>query len=323
MYWSIAAALLTLGLKTAAWLLTGSVGLLSDALESGINLLAALTAYFSLRYAARPVDSTHTYGHEKIEFFSSGLEGVLIALAALGIIRTAVLRLIESVPLESLGIGMAVAMMASAVNLVTAQYLLHVGRRYRSIVLEADGQHLMTDVWTSVAVLGGLGLVLLTGWQWIDPIFAFLMALHILWTAGTLIRRSFNGLMDHALSPEELQQLRGIISGLLEPETTFHAVRTRRAGNRRFADCHLLVPGDWSVARGHELVEKIERAVAQQMPGMELTLHLEPIDCARSYTDSALLKFEVADEGPAPSTQTINASADFSQKAAPNAEERT
>ncbi len=291
-YWSIAAALFTLCLKTLAWYTTDSVGLLSDALESGINLLAALTAYFSLRYAARPVDSTHTYGHEKIEYFSSGLEGVLIALAALGILRAAVFRLISPVPLESLGIGLVVAGLALLVNLATARYLLYVGRKHHSIVLEADGQHLMTDVWTSVAVLGGLGLVLLTDWHWIDPIFAVGMALHILGTAYSLLRRSFNGLMDHALSAEELVQLRAIITALLEPGTTFHAVRTRRAGTRRFADCHLLVPGDWSVARGHELVERIEQAVAERMPGLELTLHLEPIDAAASYTDSALLQFE-------------------------------
>lgn len=291
-YWSIAAALMTLVLKTLAWYLTDSVGLLSDALESGVNLLAALTAYLSLRYAARPVDSTHTYGHEKIEYFSSGLEGVLILLAALGIIRAAVIRFLEPVPLESLGVGLTVAGLASLVNLATAQYLLRVGRRHHSIVLEADGQHLMTDVWTSVAVLGGLGLVLLTDWYWIDPIFAVVMAMHIVWTAYGLLRRSFNGLMDHALTAEELNELRGIIGGLLEPGTTFHAVRTRRAGTRRFADCHLLVPGHWSVAKGHDLAERIEQAVAEKMPGLELTLHLEPIEAAASYADSALLQFE-------------------------------
>lgn len=322
-YWSIAAALITLALKTIAWFVTDSVGLLSDALESGINLLAALTAYLSLRYAARPIDSTHTYGHEKIEFFSSGLEGVFIALAALGILRSAVFRLIEPVPLESLGAGLGVGAAASLVNLVTARYLLIMGRKHHSIVLEADGQHLMTDVWTSVAVLGGLGLVWLTGWQWIDPAVAVVMAVHIFGTAWSLLRRSFNGLMDHALSDEELGQLRGIIGEVLEAGTTFHAVRTRRAGSRRFADCHLLVPGHWSVAQGHALAERIEHEVARRMPGLELTLHLEPIECARSYNDSELLRFERPDRNSIGRSTVEPALAEKAEDHSANAEERT
>jgi cation diffusion facilitator family transporter len=289
---SIIAALATLGLKAAAWLMTDSVGLLSDALESGINLLAAVTAYFSLLYAARPIDETHTYGHEKIEFFSSGLEGMLIAVAAVGIFFTAVLRFITPVPLESLGTGTIISAVAALINLAVARVLLRIGRRHDSIVLEADGHHLMTDVWTSVAVIAGLGLVRLTGKLWLDPTMAILMAFNILFTAYRLVRRSFNGLMDHALSAAEQLELRTTINSALEPGTTFHALRTRRAGMRRFADCHLLVPGAWSVQQAHDLAERLEQTVVAAMPGLELTLHIEPIDAAASYRDSALLGFE-------------------------------
>lgn len=289
---SIAAAVLTLGLKTAAWYLTGSVGLLSDALESSINLFAAVTAYLSLRYAARPVDRTHTYGHEKIEFFSSGLEGVLIAVAAIAILRTAVIRLVDPVSLPELGLGTLLGIVASLINLIVAQILLRVGRRHGSIVLEADGQHLMTDVWTSVVVLAGLGLVWVTGELWLDPLAGIAMALYILWVAFGLVRRSFHGLMDHALTDVEQRQLRAAITAALEPGTTFHALRTRRGGSRRFADCHLLVPGEWSVARAHDLVERVERSVVESMAGLELTVHLEPIEAAASWRDSELLRFE-------------------------------
>lgn len=291
-YLSIAAALVTLGMKSAAWLLTGSVGLLSDALESGINLLAALSAYFALWYAARPVDRTHTYGHEKIEFFSSGLEGGLIVVAALGIIRAAIDRFLSPAPLQSLGLGTLISAAAAVVNLIVAQVLLRYGRRHNSIILEADGHHLMTDVWTSVAVIIGVGLVVLTKRAWLDPLAALLMAANILWTGFTLLRRSFHGLMDHALAEDEQVRLRSAITVCLEPGTTFHALRTRRGGTRRFADCHLLVPGDWSVRRGHELGDRIEASVQAALPGLELTLHIEPIDAAKSWDDSELLKVE-------------------------------
>src|SRR5579871_6359306 len=193
---SIAAALLTLGLKMAAWAMTGSVGLLSDALESGINLIAAVTAYFSLLYAARPVDETHTYGHEKIEFFSSGLEGMLIGIAAVGIFYEGVARLLNPVKLESLTWGIVLSAVGALINLAAARILLRVGRQHRSIILEADGQHLMADVWTSIAVLTGLALVRATGELRLDSIVAMLMGIYIMFTAYQLVRRSFNGLMD-------------------------------------------------------------------------------------------------------------------------------
>ena len=200
---SIAAALVTLGLKSAAYLLTGSVGLLSDALESSINLLAALTAYICLWYAARPVDATHTYGHEKIEYFSSGIEGVLILVAGIGIIVAAIPRFYLRVPLDDIGIGTALALVATSVNLLVGRLLIRAGRQHHSIVLEADGQHLMSDVWTSIVVVVGLGLIWLTGWEILDPVIAIAMAMNIGWTGMSLIARSFNGLMDHAISAEE------------------------------------------------------------------------------------------------------------------------
>jgi cation diffusion facilitator family transporter len=291
---SIAAAVLTLGLKlTAAWL-TGSVGLLSDALEAVINLLAAGTALFSLWYAALPVDSTHTYGHEKIEFFSSGLEGMLILVAAVGIAWYAVGRLFAPEMPADLEVGGAIALVATLLNLVVAQLLIRVGRAHRSIVREADGRHLMTDVWTSVGVLVGLALVRLTGRQWLDPVIALLVAAHIVRTGVDLVRRSFHGLMDHALPVEEQVQVRAAIEAQLGPGMDYHALRTRQAGTRRFVDFHLLVPGAFSVAAAHALTGKIEDAVQAALPGVEVTVHIEPIEERAAWEDSALVPLEQA-----------------------------
>jgi cation diffusion facilitator family transporter len=296
---SIAAALVTLALKFASYYLTNSVGLLSDAAESIINLLAAVTAYVSLRVAARPVDDTHTYGHEKIEFFSSGLEGVLILIAALTIAGFAVQRLVVGGQPEELGQGMALLLLASAINGVVAQILLYYGRQYHSIVLEADGRHLMTDVWTSVGVLAGLSLVWLTkraGWPiyQLDPIIALLVAANILWTAFDLMRRSFNGLMDHALPADEQAKVRQAIEAHLGPKMTYHALRTRQAGSHRFVDFHLLVPGNYTVQHAHSLAEVIEEAVRATLPNVEVTVHIEPIEEPASWRDSALLTVEEA-----------------------------
>src|SRR5262245_8964842 len=242
---SMPAALLTIFMKSVAYWLTGSVGLLSDAMESLVNLTAAVTALICLIYAARPVDPSHTYGHEKIEYFSSGLEGTLIVVAAVGIIWYAVERLLHPHELEELGLGTLVALAAAGVNFVVAQILIRTGRAAESIVLEADGRHLMTDVLTSVGVVGALGVVSLTGWQWLAPVVALAVAANILWTAWGLLLRSFNGLMDHALPEAEQVRLRAAIQGQLAPGLHFHALRTRQAGARRFADFHLLVPGAW------------------------------------------------------------------------------
>jgi cation diffusion facilitator family transporter len=293
---SIAAAVVTMALKTTAWLHTGSVGLLSDAAESLVNLVAAGMAYFALHYAAMPVDREHTYGHQKIEFFSSGVEGGLILIAALTIAWSAVARLIHGGELQQLDLGLALSGAAAVVNYVVARVLLRVGRRHHSIVLEADGQHLMTDVWTSVAVLFGLGIVRLTGAVWLDPVVALLMAGHIMRTGWKLGRRSFDGLMDRALPESEVARLREVIAGTLLPGMTFHALRTRRAGSRRFADFHLLVPGEMSVARAHELVDRIEDALRSTVEQLEVQVHVEPIEARSAWQDSALLPVEQKEE---------------------------
>jgi cation diffusion facilitator family transporter len=291
---SIGAALVTLGLKFTAYFMTGSVGLLSDAAESVVNLVAATTAFFSLLYAERPVDPSHTYGHEKIEFFSSGLEGMLILVAAGGIGWVAVVRLVTPQRLQALDVGLVISAAAALVNLAVAQVLLRVGRKHQSIVLEADGHHLMTDVWTSVAVILGVGLVWTTGIDAFDPICALLMACNIIWTGLHLVRRSFDGLMDHALPEAEQHVIRAAIQGQLQAGMTYHALRTRRAGTRRFVDFHLLVPGILTVNQAHAVAGRIEAAVARAFPEMEVTIHIEPIEEPAAWQDSALLPLEQA-----------------------------
>jgi cation diffusion facilitator family transporter len=291
---SVLAAIATIALKSVAYFLTGSVGLLSDAVESLVNLVAALTAYLSLHYAARPVDESHTYGHEKIEFFSSGLEGVLILVAAVAIAWYALHRLIVPEPLQPLGLGLAISLVAAAINCVVGIILLRSGRKNHSIVLEADGRHLLTDVWTSAAVLAGLALVWLTGVNQLDPIIALGVAVNILWTGADLIRRSFDGLMDHALPTEEQAAVRSAIEKRLGPDMHYHALRTRRAGRRRFVDFHLLVPGRLSVQQAHNVTGQIEEAVRGVLPELEVSIHIEPIEDASAWDDSALLALEEA-----------------------------
>jgi cation diffusion facilitator family transporter len=291
---SIAAALLTLALKSAAYFLTDSVSLLSDAVESLVNVVASVTAYVSLYYAAKPVDESHTYGHEKIEFFSSGLEGVLILAAAAAIAWYAVERIITPQALQPLGPGLAISLVASLLNGVTAAVLLRAGRRHGSIVLEADGWHLLTDVWTSAAVLVGLSLVWLTGVQLLDPLIALAVSTNILWTGFSLIRRSFDGLMDRALPKEEQAAVRGAIEKHLGLNMAYHALRTRRAGRRRFVDFHLLVPGRLTVQQAHTLTGQIEESVRGTLPEVEVTVHIEPIEDRSSWRDSALLPLEEA-----------------------------
>jgi cation diffusion facilitator family transporter len=291
---SILAAVVTLGLKSAAYLVTGSVGLLSDAAESTINLVAAVTALVSLIYASRPVDESHTYGHEKIEFFSSGLEGALIFVASMVIAWLAIRRFFIPTELESLDIGIGISVVAAAINYVVAQVLLRVGRKHQSIVLEADGRHLMTDVWTSAAVIAGVLLVRLTDIHAFDPICALLMAGYIAWTGFDLVHRSFDGLMDRALPPEEQAVIRQAVEKQLGAGMTYHALRTRRAGTRRFIDFHLLVPGVMEVQRAHEVAERMEAAVAEALPGTEVTVHIEPIEEQAAWEDSALLPIEQA-----------------------------
>jgi cation diffusion facilitator family transporter len=287
---SISAALLTMALKTAAYLITASAGLLTDALESGVNLVAALVAYLSLRYAHRPADADHTYGHEKIEFFSSGVEGILVCVAGLGSIAYAVRHLVRPPMLEDLGLGMVLAGIASAVNLAVALVLLRVGRRHKSIILEADGHHLMSDVLTTGAVLLGLGLVRFTGWVVLDPVVAMLVGAGIAVTGLRLVRRSYDGLMDRAWSAEELAELRADLAKALPPGAVFHHVRTRRAGRRKYADFHLLIDGATTVREGHRLAHAIEGELRRKSPELELGLHLEPIEERDSWEPEELAR---------------------------------
>lgn len=282
---SILAALTTMGLKLAAWLMTGSVSLLSDALESVVNLAAAVVAFLAVRYAGRPADREHAYGHEKIQYFSSGLEGGLVLLAGASIIWVAGERLVNPQERLTLDLGLLLAGVAAAINAAVAVTLIRVGRARHAIAVEADGQHLMTDVWTSVGVLVGLGLVWLTGWVWLDPLLALAVAVVILWTGFDLMRRSFDGLMDRSLPDEELAVLRGVVTEFLGPDMTFHALRTRRSGPRRFADFHLLVPGAMTVQEAHDLANRIEAALAAALPELSATIHIEPIEDRTSHDD--------------------------------------
>ena len=287
---------MTLALKWTAYALTGSVGLLSDATESFANLLAAFTAYFSLWYSSRPVDPSHTYGHEKIEYFSSGLEGAMIIVAAIGIVWYAVKRLIVSEPLEALDLGVGFGIAAAVINLGAGQYLLRVGRKRQSIVLEAGGLHLMTDVLTSLGVVAALVLVHLTGVTWLDSAAAIVVAATIVRAGFGLVRRSFNGLMDHSLPAEEQSAVRAAIEQCLGSgmDMDYHALRTRQAGSRRFVDFHLLVPGSFTVRRAHELATRVEEAVQAALPGAEVTVHIEPIEEPSAWDDSALVPLEQA-----------------------------
>ncbi len=285
---SIAAAVVTIAMKTVAWRLTVSVGLLSDALESLVNLVAAIITLLMLIVAARPPDDDHTYGHEKAEYFASGAEGLLILLAAIGIAWTAVDRLVSPRPLEQVGWGVAVSTGASLVNLAASRVLLAAGRRHHSIALEADAHHLLTDVWTSAGVLAAIGLVALTGWNLLDPLIALTVAAQIVWTGVKLLRRSALGLLDTALAPEEQAALRAVLARHQGPELQFHAVRTRQAASRRFVSMHVLVPGGWTVRRGHELAERVEAEVRAVIPNAHVFTHLEALEDPASFQDQGL-----------------------------------
>ncbi|MFA7291291.1 MAG: cation diffusion facilitator family transporter [Rhodocyclaceae bacterium] len=285
---SIAAALSTIALKTAAWWLTGSVGLLSDALESGVNLAGALMALTMLTIAAQPPDENHAYGHGKAEYFSSGFEGFLILIAAIGIGIAAIERLLHPQPLEQVGVGLLVSFVASIINLATARVLLAAGKAHRSITLEADAHHLMTDVWTSAGVIVGVGAVALTGWLWLDPVLALLVAANIVWTGWQLIHRSASGLMDAALPPEQHAAVIAVLERYREQGVDYHALRTRQAGTRSFVTVHILVPGKWTVQRGHDLLEQLEAEVRRAVPHASILTHLEPLEDPVSGHDIAL-----------------------------------
>lgn len=282
---SIAAAIATITLKTIAWQITGSVGLLSDAAESVVNLVAAVAVLIALRVAAMPADKNHHFGHTKAEYFSAALEGLMIFVAALVILVTSVERFINPRPIENVGVGLAVSVVASVVNGVVALILVRAGRRYRSLTLTADGKHLFTDVWTSAGVIVGVIIVALTGIDRLDPVVAFLVGLNIIWTGWKLIRESTEGLMDVALSKEDNRTIADILAGFVTKDVHFHALRTRVSGHHRFAEVHVLVPGEWSVQRGHDLVEEVEAALHEQFTDLAITCHLEPSEDPRAYGD--------------------------------------
>jgi len=285
---SIAAAVATISLKAAAWLLTGSVGLLSDAAESVVNLVAAVVALLAMHWAAKPADHDHAYGHAKAEYFSAGVEGALIFVAALGIAGMAVTRLLDPAPIDDVGAGLAVSACASVINLAVGLLLVRAGRAHRSITLEADGRHLMTDVLTSVGVIAGVAAVAITGWERLDPIIALLVAANIVLTGLGLVRRSVGGLMDRALGDDELETIRDALAPFEREGIQFHALRTRQAGRRAFVSTHVLVPRDWSVQHGHDEVERIEAALRGALPYASVFTHLEPIEDPRSYDDTQL-----------------------------------
>jgi cation diffusion facilitator family transporter len=285
---SIVAALFTLALKAAAYVITGSVGLLSDAVESVVNLAGGVMALCMLSVAARPADEDHAYGHSKAEYFSSGVEGGLILVAAVSIAVAAVLRLLTPRPLQEIGLGLGVSMAATAINLGVALVLLRAGRRHNSITLEADAHHLLTDVWTSVGVLAGVGLVAVTGWNALDPVVALLVATNIVWTGVGIVRRSISGLMDTMLSAEDLAIVRKVLERHTADGVQFHALRTRQAAARKFVSVHVLVPGEWTVQRGHELLERIEADIRRDLPDSTVFTHLESLDDPASWEDQTL-----------------------------------
>lgn len=297
---SIAAAITTIGLKTAAWWLTGSVGLLSDAAESVVNLMAAVMTLMMLTVAARPPDEEHAWGHNKAEYFASGVEGALILVAAVAIAWTGIDRLLHPKAIEQAGLGLAISTGASLVNFAVSRVLLRAGTKHHSIALEADAHHLMTDVWTSVGVLAGIGVVALTGWQRLDPIVALFVAANIVWTGVQLIRRSALGLLDTAIAPEEQKALQAILNRYGAKGIRFHAVRTRQAAARRFITMHVLVPGDWTVRRGHDLAEEIEQRVCDAIPNANVLTHLEAVEDPASFADEGLDRAPAATSGSKP-----------------------
>jgi cation diffusion facilitator family transporter len=282
---SVATALVTLALKFGAAYLTGSVGLLSDAVEGLVNLFAAIIALVVLTYAAEAPDREHNFGHEKAEYFSSGIEGALIFVAAGAIMWTAIPRLLAPRPLEALGVGLAIAVVAAAANAGCAWAMLRGAREHRSITLEADARHLLTDVWTTAGVVAGVIITYATGLLWLDPLVAIAVAIHILWAGWELMRRSFQGLMDEAIPAAERAKIVEVLDALRSRGCDYHELRTRSAGARSFVDVHVLVPGGMSVQEGHNLVEGLEKEVQLKLPHVEMLTHLEPIEDPRSWTD--------------------------------------
>lgn len=282
---SITAAFLTILLKAGAYFLTDSVGLLADAIESTANLVAAIVALIVLTVAAQPPDEEHAYGHTKAEYFATGVEGTLIFGASLSIGIAAVNRFMNPQAIEQVGAGIIVSIIAAILNLIVARILHRAGSQYRSITLVADAKHLMTDVWTTAGVLVGVGAVALTGWVWLDPVIAFIVAIQILISGIKILRESGEGLMDVALPPEEIEQIVDILDAYAQDGMQYHALRTRQSGAQRFMSVHLQVPGAWSVQRGHSLLEDIERDVRSALDPIAVFTHIEPLEDPRSWED--------------------------------------
>ncbi len=285
---SIAAAIVTILMKSAAYLITGSVGLLSDALELTVNLAAAIVALLALRVASRPANDEFTFGYSKVEYFASGFEGGMILLAAVGIILTALPRLINPQPLEQVGLGLAISVFASLINLAVAIVLKRAGQRYNSITLEADSKHLMTDVWTTVGVLVGIVLVTLTGFLRLDPLIALAVAANIIFTGYRLLVRSGHGLMDISLPEEELKSVHSILGSYQTQGVGYHALQSRQAAARKFLVVHLLLPGEWTISAGHKLADQIETQVRDTIPNSHIVTHIEPANDPLSLQDGTL-----------------------------------
>lgn len=282
---SVATSVVVIVLKFAAYFLTGSVGLLSDAVESVVNIVAALIALAVLTYSAAKPDREHNFGHEKAEYFSSGIEGALIFVAAGAIVWTAIPRLMNPQPLEQVSEGLVLAVVASLANAGCAWVMLRAARAHRSITLEADARHLLTDVWTTVGVVVGVVLVQFTGWLRLDPIIAIAVALQIVWTGWHLMTRSFEGLMDRAIPEEDRAVITAVLDNLSHEGGDYHALRTRIAGSKSYVNVHILVPGRMSVQSGHDLCERLESEIQAKLPHVEVLTHLEPLEDPRSWDD--------------------------------------
>ncbi|MFN3601374.1 MAG: cation diffusion facilitator family transporter [Dietzia sp.] len=286
---SVATSIVTISLKLVAWWLTGSVGLLADAAESVVNLVASVVALVAITVSERPADDDHQYGHSKAEYFSAGVEGAMIFVAAAFILYTGVERLLNPVPIGSLGFGLAISVVAAVINGVVGTLLVRAGIRHRSPTLKADGKHLITDVVTSVGVVIGVALVWITGWEILDPIVAIAVGLNILFIGYKLVHESGMGLMDATLPEEDNRAIGAVLDRHRQPgRVDFHELRTREAGKWRFIEFHALVPGDWSVDRGHDLVETVEQEIHAALPHSHITTHLEPIEDERAYNDVKL-----------------------------------
>ena len=285
---SIAAAVVTILLKFSAYLITGSVGLLSDALESVVNLAAALVALYTLKLILRPADEKFNFGFSKAEYFASGFEGGMILLAAVAIIITAIPRLINPVPLEQVGLGLIISVVASLINLGVALVLLKAGKQYNSITLEADARHLLTDVWTTVGVLVGIALVQITGYLRLDPLVALLVAANIIFTGIKLLKRSTFGLMDLAIPAQDLEKIEGILNSYQPEGLRYHALRTRQAAAVNYVALHVLVPGKWTVSHGHQVADEIETRVKKSVPNTSIVTHIEPVEDPKSMQDTVL-----------------------------------